>query len=521
MNFLHKLKKSLLITHTKLWVLVGVVFFAFCILILNSKVHPSGFKYYQNFEVVRDRHIGGPYESSGSTSRYALTEMIVKFGRIDFDLETAKFASPDVAGTVKFFSLFTPGVSFLAVPFYYIGRLIGYEQFTTFLLNIFFAISNLLLVVLILRHYKVSFLLQIATGLILLFATNMFVYSLHLTQHTIGAFLVLACIYITTLKPTILNNVLLGLLYGVGIIVDIPNAFILLPAVLYYVFKHIEVVPKNEKIILNFKTICLVMILGLIPMTALFGWYNKNLTGSPTVLPQFIGRNTHVGESVRPESRATQEVNPFETTSPFVTRFLLNGLYILIISNERGWVYYMPILFVGVLGMYLAFKDEHMQDKLLVPSSILAMNTLLYAMFGDPWGGWAFGARYMIPGAAAAALFIPLAIRKFRKNILALFFISALVIYSVFINALGATTTTEVPPKQEAEQLLTYIPYTYEYNYQLIQQNKSYSLLNTQLMTNVPGYTLWLLQSVLLSLAILIPIYIYSGRELIRSFKKS
>ena len=205
--------------------LVVIAVVAFVLLFLNMKVHPKGFPYYQT---SRDRHVGGPFESSGSTSRYALVESIVNRGRVDFDFKTASFASPDVAGgNGKYYSLFTPGISFLAIPFYYFGKLLGYEQFGTYLLNVVFAVLNLILIFAILKRYKVPFVLRITASFILLFGTNTFVYSLFLTQHTVAAFLVLASIYITTFKPNILNDLALGAVFGIGLLVDLPNAFIL------------------------------------------------------------------------------------------------------------------------------------------------------------------------------------------------------------------------------------------------------------------------------------------------------
>ena len=52
--------------------------------------------------------IGGPFEASNSTSRYALTEAIVKYKSLTFNPKEAKFSSPDVVDYQgKFFSIFT------------------------------------------------------------------------------------------------------------------------------------------------------------------------------------------------------------------------------------------------------------------------------------------------------------------------------------------------------------------------------------------------------------------------------
>ena len=74
-------------------------------------------------------------------------------------------------------------------------------------------------------------------------------------------------------------------------------------------------------------------------------------------------------------------------------------------------------------------------------------------MWGDPWGGWAFGSRYLIPGYALICIFLSLVLSRFRKNLvfLSIFFIVG--IYSLSVNTLGALTTNRVPPKIEVQAL--------------------------------------------------------------------
>ena len=49
--------------------------------------------------------------------------------------------------------------------------------------------------------------------------------------------------------------------------------------------------------------------------------------------------------------------------------------------------------------------------------------------------------------------------------------------YSVFVNVLGAMTTILVPPKSEAISFADPIPYTYEYNWQLLTKDNLNSSL--------------------------------------------
>src|SRR3990167_3078930 len=64
------------------------------------------------FQTEKDRVVGGPFESTNSTSRYALVEAIVENGTVLFNHEQAQFSAPDlVSFDEKLFTIFTPGVS--------------------------------------------------------------------------------------------------------------------------------------------------------------------------------------------------------------------------------------------------------------------------------------------------------------------------------------------------------------------------------------------------------------------------
>ena len=81
--------------------------------------------------------------------------------------------------------------------------------------------------------------------------------------------------------------------------------------------------------------------------------------------------------------------------------------------------------------------------------AILATNVVLYSMWGDPAGGWAFGGRYLIPAFAILSIFIGVSLEFFRKNILFLFLFIVLSFYSISVNTLGAITTSRNPPQSE------------------------------------------------------------------------
>ena len=105
-------------------------------------------------------------------------------------------------------------------------------------------------------------------------------------------------------------------------------------------------------------------------------------------------------------------------------------------------------------------------------------------MFGDPWGGWTFGPRYLIPAAAILCGAIGVVLTHLKRNYIVLAAISILTIYSVYINVVGVTTTNAIPPKGEAQSLENPLPYTYEYNFQMLEKNQSSALIYNKYLAN-------------------------------------
>jgi hypothetical protein len=127
--------------------------------------------------------------------------------------------------------------------------------------------------------------------------------------------------------------------------------------------------------------------------------------------------------------------------------------------------------------MVVGFK-KHAKETVLF-CSIITVNILLYSMWGDPWGGWAFGARYLIPSYAILAIFIALALSKWKKNWAYLLIYLVLVIYSSYINTAGALGSSANPPKVQVLQLEKITgrqeKYTYERNLDMLRLNTSKS----------------------------------------------
>lgn len=430
------------------------------------------------YQTTKNSEVGGPFESTNSNSRFALVESIVEYGSFYLTDELAKFSAPDIVyHNGQYFSIFTPGVSFAAIPFYIVGKMYGIPQLGAYSLNLFLLILNMYLVAYLARKIGAGFAASLLSGFLFVFATNSIAYALTLTQHQLSVTIILLAVINLKGQRTVPNNIVLGLLYGAGLLVDIPNGIMLLPAILYALKKHLTVIHQNSiKVTINF--IFLAMLLGLIPFLGVYGWYNKSLTGDSFAIAQFVGRSDYPATADNPEI-LKPEIDPYADKLPYSSRGFLNGYYTLFLSNERSWFYYSPVVLFGLFGLVQAYRNPNQrnQSTIVLMISIAAINGLSYSMFGDPWGGWSFGPRYLIPAAALLSVGIGTGIQKINKNPIAAFIFFILVLFSITITAFGTMSTNAIPPRVEAEALPEPIPYTYQYNIDRLKQNKSSSLI--------------------------------------------
>ena len=432
--------------------------------------------YYQN---EKDSRVGGLFESTNTNSRYSLVEAIVENKSFFFTDEQAKFSAPDIVlHNSNYFSIFTPGVSFVAIPFYMLGKIFDLPQLFTFFSTLIFAILNIYLVFKIGQKLGAGRYTAIIGGLVFIFATNALSYSLTLTQHHASTTLILLSVLNALSQRTWFNNLMLGVIFSAAILMDIPNAFMMLPVLIYVVFRHFKLEDLGKKIKIAFDVSSMFILIGIIPLIFLFGWYNYSLTGSYTTLGQMIGRTDYVeGGRFQPQEKVEEPESPYDRKHVFDPRSQMNGLYILIISNERGILFYSPIVAVGLLGLWIASKKRETLYAVILTSSVAMMCVVVYSMFGDPWGGWSYGPRYLIPAAALFCGAIGVAIEKLNKNPVFVFVFASLLIYSVWVSSLGAMTTNSIPPRVEAINLSSPIPYTYQYNLNFLEDQKSSSLI--------------------------------------------
>ena len=460
------MKKLLNITNI---VIVGI--FIATLIILASMFKWSG-------TLEQQSKVGGPLESSGSTSRYALTEAIVEDGSVVLNQEQYEFAKPDVSlKDGKAFTVFAPGVSFIGAPFYAAGKSLGADVVASTLLStFFFALLNILLVYKLARKLKASKISAVLSSLLFIFGTNALAYTFTFTQHHISTALLLLAILNAIQKRSLTSNIMFGFIASLALLVDIPNAIMLLPIGIYVLAKHFKTTEKSIKLKTN-----IIGLVSVVPLLIVFGIYNLATTGSYTEIAQMVGRieSESVAEEVAPKNELL-EANKLDL--PLNTRNQLNGFYILLLSDERGVLFYTPLLIVGLLG--LAFAKKENKELVNLIGLLIGMNILIYASFGDVWGGWSFGSRYLVPVGAFLSAAIAVVVDKFNKNPFILFGISLLIAYSIAINVAGAITTTLIPPKVEAINLEVQIPHNFQYNFNLLNSGLNNSVAYDKLLSS-------------------------------------
>lgn len=433
----------------------------------------------------------GPLELSPERGRFALTYAIAQLHSYSFSLPLARFATPDVGyENGQYVSLFAPGVSFIVLPGYLLGSLVGLSQVGTFSVIALFALLNFFLVAKIARLLGAPESASYIGAISFLFATPAFTYAVSLYQHHISVFLMLLAIYLLFRFNSWLSTLTIWFLIGIGFFVDYPNAFLMFPIALYTLGKSFAITERAKKVTMRINIAKLITTGFVIVPLMLLLWYNSSAYGNPLQLAGTLDSVDSIDARGNPVSNVTyhgKKVNIFThpdlnfqvtTTTAFQTRNLLNGFYIHFLSPDRGILFFTPIVLIGLASMFFLYKKE---KRVLLLIAIAGVNILLYSMWGDPWGGWGFGSRYLIPTYALSGIALAMILPYIRIKRLVFVLFDLVLIYSLFINTIGALTTSKMPPKVQVLQLEQQThheeKYTYARNFQYMQQNGSSSFI--------------------------------------------
>ena len=431
----------------------------------------------------------GPFELSPERGRFAVIYSLAEDGSTNFSLPLAQFTTPDL-GYINgsYVSLFNPGVPFLAAAGYLIGKIFGFAQVGSFLVIAVFALLNATLIFVIARKVGAHQLAGYVAALVFLFGTPAFAYGTTLYQHHVSVLLILLSVFLLLRYNSAWSVALVWFISATAVVVDSPNLLLMLPIGLAALGKFLKIEKNAKRFQINFSLLGVLTIAAAIPVLAFFLWYNQVSYGSPLQLPSTVARvlsfssgsgNSQASEvnSLVPE--VEQESEEETVVGFFESRNLMNGFYIHTLSPDRGVLVYAPIVLFGILGIILLFKRNSYLAKILV--SIAGLNLLIYSLWGDPYGGWSFGSRYMIPTYAILSIGVAKMLTRWKNNTIILGLFLAVMTYSVWVNSLGAITSNANPPKIEVLGLeeVTGIEqkYTFERNYDLIRNNNSKSFV--------------------------------------------
>lgn len=405
----------------------------------------------------------GPLELSPERGRLALTYSLIENHSLIFDVAVARLALPDLAinASGDYVSLFAPAVSFLAAPGYLLGKMYGASQFGAYAVVAVFALLNGWLLVAIARRLGAGVWAAIVGAIAFLFATPAFPYASTLYQHHISVFLMLLSLWVLVSFRNIWSLAIVWFACALSVVVDNPNLFLMFPIGVFALIRLWELLREGTSFAIGKSALALLTLFGFVLPLVLFGWYNKVAYGNPFQLPgtlQGVSEMDSAGRPVKENSyeqqvlsseqlalRGQTQVTEKTAVGFFKTRNLYNGFYVHFLSQDRGMLFFTPVILLGIIGLVLLYRTNARIVALLI--AIIGANILLYSMWGDPWGGWAFGSRYLIPTYALLALGVALGLSRYRFSWVFLALFIPLFVYSAWVNTLAAVTTNANPPK--------------------------------------------------------------------------
>ncbi|MBI4084448.1 MAG: hypothetical protein HY431_00940 [Candidatus Levybacteria bacterium] len=433
----------------------------------------------------------GPLELSPERGRFVLTYSLIEDRSFTFSIPLARFATPDVGyKDGKYVSLFAPGVSFIVMPGYVLGKLLGASQVGTFAVISIFALLNTLLIRSIALRLGAGLIAATLGAFTFLFASPAFAYAVTLYQHHISTFLILASLYLLLKWNNVWSLALIWFLIAVSIPVDYPNLFLMAPIGIASGLRFFQVTNRLASYNIQFSFIRLLSLIAVLAPLLFFFWFNANSYGNPLQLSGTVSSAKAIDENglpTTPVDTGTQDVEHLldptkqkkSSFAFFQTRNLTNGMATHVINRDRGILWYSPVLFLGVFGAVILYRTK--RNILTVLVGIIGVNFVLYSLWADPYGGWAFGSRYLIPTYAVSAILLAIALTKWGRKISFTVLFTLLFVYSVSINAVGAITSSRNPPKAEVLGLEKLSgreeKYSFDRNFQFLETTGSKSFV--------------------------------------------
>jgi len=468
-------------------VLLGIVFYS--VTLRGVPGNPKGSDIKNNLDQNTK-----PLELSPERGRYILTMSLAENMSLSLTPELADAAYPDTGYSEgKYYILFAPGVSLFALPFYLLGRSLNLAQVATFAVMPFFAIGSMIVLYKLSTNLlKFSNSAGLVSAITFGFASTAWSYATTLYQHHVTTFFILSAFYAVwkykqNLKSSYLWAVYVWFAYALAILVDYPNAMLMAPVMIYFGLVSLKFKNLKNKFVFNFNPLIIVSSIIFLVITGLHLYSNyvhygdwKRLSNSIVSVKTLQDKKVLSKAKIKSQEEFKKIESEKTAASFFRETNLPRGLSILLAGPDKGIFLFSPIFILAILGIWKALKKVTLEIGILL--SLIIVNFLLYASFGDPWGGWAFGPRYLILSMSLFALFIPFWMDNKKYSVLKKTIYMILFSISSAISLVGALTTNAIPPKTEAIPLGT--KYNFLRNFDFLLDNKSSSYVYNTFISN-------------------------------------
>ena len=434
---------------------------------------------------------GGPFESSHERAPYAEMLAIKNRGTIELGKDLADFGAPDVGYEGNsYYSFFPSGVPVVTLAGYSLGSPMGLGQVSAFFMMSIISIITMVTIFLICRDmFTLPIWASMAAAILFAFGTPAWSYSITIYQHAVAACFSMLMFYFTWQyrkrgKYHFVWASLVWSLYGFSLFFDYPNAVLLLPNMLYLLLSSFRVrrYHEGQRVAFSFNFAIVTSMIFFVLIAGYLGYHNTTYFGSWHSIANNLTRYTP-GTEVQ-IADTTPLVHLSRVGKALTEELFPTGVGILLFGIDKGLFFFSPVLLMAVLG-YLTLWDKRRSMELGVLATLPAFNLFVYASFGDPYGGWAFGPRYLVPAMAPLSILAVLGLMGKRLQVIRRLVFVLLFVVSSAIAAAGALTSNLIPPKVEADYLK--IPYyNFLRNFDLIFENQSASFLyNTTFHTTL------------------------------------
>ena len=269
----------------KEWVLLAIFGISIMAVLFSSTRGFPGNPTVEDLNTIQWR-ADGPLELSPERGRFALMYSVVEDKSLQFSLPLARFVTPDLGINPKgeYVSLFAPGVSFLAIPGYVIGRYLGASQVGAFATSALFALMNLFLIYAIVKRLGGNAVTGLLGGMVFVFATPAFAYATTLYQHHISTFILLLSIYTLIRWNNFWSLALIWFLFALSVVVDNPNLFFMLPVSIVALGRIVWIESDVKNVAVRIRLLRILTFFGMVLPILFFLWVNQTSHGNPLKL---------------------------------------------------------------------------------------------------------------------------------------------------------------------------------------------------------------------------------------------